>query len=88
MIGATFRDFWVFFSPGLVVDAPADDADLVVDLRVVVGLGVDAAVVAFELVGHLQTAAWRQNEVSISKPVNFSDMRKTVIIESLLGFQT
>ena len=54
MIGATFRDF----SPGLVVDAPADDADLVVDLRVVVGLGVDAAVVAFELVGHLQTAAW------------------------------
>lgn len=43
--------------PGLVVDAPSDDADLVVDLRIVVDLGVDAAVVTLEPVGHLKAAA-------------------------------
>ena len=46
------------FVPGFVVDSPSDNADLVVDLRVVVGLRVDATVVTFKLVRHLNSATW------------------------------
>ena len=44
------------FVPGFVVDSPSDNADLVVDLRVVVGLRVDTTVVTFKLVRHLNSA--------------------------------